>query len=139
MSLSRPLAKFASACTDGDACLQRILAQLRQEDNEVQHIDALGQLCELLSVSTEESLSMLPVESLAPILVSNQIRTGPSHTALSPQSGQSVLHCKQNLTMCRPVRYGARTANHVSGQALLHLPLHHYSEPTHRSMCRWTC
>ena len=49
--------------------LQRILAQLRQEDNEVQHIDALGQLCELLSVSTEESLSMLPVEALAPMLV----------------------------------------------------------------------
>ena len=37
----------------------------------MQHIDALGQLCELLSVSTEESLSMLPVESLAPLLVSH--------------------------------------------------------------------
>ena len=37
----------------------------------MQHIDALSQLCELLSVSTEDSISMLPVETLAPTLVSS--------------------------------------------------------------------
>ena len=51
------------------ALVQRIVAQLRQEDDDVVHIDALSQLCELLSVSTEDSLSMLPVETLAPTLV----------------------------------------------------------------------
>ena len=50
--------------------VQGILMQLRQEDNEVQQLDGLGQLCELLSVSTEESLSVFPVEQLAPVLVS---------------------------------------------------------------------
>ena len=69
--------------------LQRILAQLRQEDNEVQHIDALGQLCELLSVSTEDSLSMLPVEALAPMLVRY-----PSWRAVTvrPQPTSYTLH-----------------------------------------------
>lgn len=53
-----------SACV-----LQSILVQLRQDD-EMQQLDGLGQLCELLSVSTEESLSVVPVESLVPVLVS---------------------------------------------------------------------
>ena len=35
----------------------------------MQQLDGLGQLCELLSVSTEESLSVFPVEQLAPVLV----------------------------------------------------------------------
>ena len=50
---------------------QSILVQLRQDD-EMQQLDGLGQLCELLSVSTEESLSVVPVESLVPVLVSHQ-------------------------------------------------------------------
>ncbi|KAK9798991.1 hypothetical protein WJX73_009807 [Symbiochloris irregularis] len=50
------------------ARLKSILVQLRQDD-EIQQLDGLGQLCELLSVSTEESLSVVPVESLVPVLV----------------------------------------------------------------------
>lgn len=49
--------------------MQGILVQLRQEDNEVQQLDGLSQLCELLCVATEESLSIFPVEQLAPVLV----------------------------------------------------------------------
>ncbi|KAK9803385.1 hypothetical protein WJX72_003423 [[Myrmecia] bisecta] len=49
--------------------LKGILVQLRQEDDEPVQLDALNQLCELLSISTEESLSMFPVEQLVPILV----------------------------------------------------------------------
>ena len=50
--------------------LQAIISQLRQDDDPVVQQEALTQLCELLSVSSEEALSMLPVESLVPILVS---------------------------------------------------------------------
>ena len=49
--------------------LQAIISQLRQDDDPIVQQEALTQLCELLSVSSEEALSMLPVESLVPILV----------------------------------------------------------------------
>ncbi len=53
-----------------DQTLQAIISQLRQDDDSIVQQEALTQLCELLSVSSEEGLSMLPVESLVPLLVS---------------------------------------------------------------------
>lgn len=49
---------------------QGILVQLRQDEDEVAQLDALNQLNELLSISSEESLSIFPVEQLVPVLVS---------------------------------------------------------------------
>ena len=54
--------------------MQGIIAQLRQDDDPTVQQEALRQLCELLSVSSEEALSMLPVESLVPILVRGSSR-----------------------------------------------------------------
>lgn len=43
--------------------------QLKQEDDEMSQLDALGQLNELLSISNEESLSLFPLDQLIPTLV----------------------------------------------------------------------
>ena len=53
------------------ACLQGLIVQLKQEDDEMSQLDALTQLNELLSISNEESLSMFPLDHLIPTLVSN--------------------------------------------------------------------
>lgn len=55
-------------------CFQAISASLRQElDSEVdemQHLASLGELCEIISVASEESLGNFPVDQLVPTLVS---------------------------------------------------------------------
>ena len=50
-------------------CLQGLLVQLKQDNDEMSQLDALGQLNELLSISNEESLSMFPLDQLIPTLV----------------------------------------------------------------------
>ena len=50
-------------------CMQGLLVQLKQDDDEMSQLDALGQLNELLSISNEESLSMFPLDQLIPTLV----------------------------------------------------------------------
>lgn len=69
--LFRPPAVHQAFCITDEVpfAVQAIIAQLRQDDDPVVQQEALTQLCELLSVSSEEALSMLPVESLVPILV----------------------------------------------------------------------
>lgn len=49
--------------------LKRILSGLRAEAEIGRQIDALTQLCEILSISTEDSLSSFSVESFVPVLV----------------------------------------------------------------------
>lgn len=59
-------------CLSGDTLCwycQNILAALRHDDDEIQQLEALTQLCELLAVSTEEGLSVCPVDQLVPVLV----------------------------------------------------------------------
>lgn len=48
---------------------QSILAALRQDQDEVAQLEGLGQLCELLSISSEDSLTVFPVETVVPLLV----------------------------------------------------------------------
>lgn len=50
------------------ARMKGILAGLRSEDESLQ-FPALTELCELLSISTEESLTMFPIEQTVPLLV----------------------------------------------------------------------
>ena len=45
------------------------MATLKREDDEDDHMGALSQLCEMLSISSEEQLSMMPIEQLVPLLV----------------------------------------------------------------------
>ena len=42
---------------------------LREADDEGAQLTALHELCETLAISTEESLSVFPVDQLIPILV----------------------------------------------------------------------
>jgi hypothetical protein len=42
---------------------------LREADDETSQLTALHELCETLAISTEESLSVFPVDQLIPILV----------------------------------------------------------------------
>jgi len=48
---------------------QSILVALREADDETAQLSALHDLCEMLAISTEESLSVFPVDQLIPILV----------------------------------------------------------------------
>eukprot|EP01018_Ginkgo_biloba_P019050 Gb_20278 [translate_table: standard] len=49
--------------------LKRILSGLRADGEEGRQVEALTQLCELLSIGTEESLSSFSVDSFVPVLV----------------------------------------------------------------------
>eukprot|EP00959_Pyramimonas_sp_CCMP1952_P138200 2892703-Pyramimonas_sp.AAC.2 len=49
--------------------LKTILAGLRAEGDESRQLEALSNLCELLSIATEESLSTFSVDSFVPLLV----------------------------------------------------------------------
>ncbi len=64
---------FAGFCSDAVLflLLQSIITGLRQLDDEGQQLASLTELCELLSISTEDALAAFPVESVVPLLVSN--------------------------------------------------------------------
>ncbi|CAA3011063.1 E3 ubiquitin- ligase UPL3 [Olea europaea subsp. europaea] len=49
--------------------LKKILTGLRADGEEGKQVEALTQLCEMLSIGTEDSLSSFPVDSFAPVLV----------------------------------------------------------------------
>ncbi|XP_041015324.1 E3 ubiquitin-protein ligase UPL3-like [Juglans microcarpa x Juglans regia] len=49
--------------------LKKILSGLRAEGEEGRQVEALTQLCEMLSIGTEESLSTFSVDSFVPVLV----------------------------------------------------------------------
>lgn len=47
-----------------------ILSSLRQADDESAQLGALTELCEMLSISSEDTLASFPIESAVPMLVS---------------------------------------------------------------------
>ena len=49
--------------------MKKILAGLRSEGEEGKQVEALTQLCEMLSIGTEDSLSTFSVDSFVPVLV----------------------------------------------------------------------
>ncbi|KAL1541164.1 E3 ubiquitin-protein ligase upl3 [Salvia divinorum] len=49
--------------------LKKILSGLRADGEEGRQVEALTQLCDMLSIATEESLSTFSVESFVPVLV----------------------------------------------------------------------
>lgn len=49
--------------------LKKILAGLRADGEEGKQVEALTQLCEMLSIGTEDSLSAFSVDSFVPVLV----------------------------------------------------------------------
>uniref|UniRef100_A0A0D6QT53 HECT-type E3 ubiquitin transferase n=1 Tax=Araucaria cunninghamii TaxID=56994 RepID=A0A0D6QT53_ARACU len=61
---------MAMPSSHGSSRLKRILSGLRAEGEEGRQVEALTQLCELLSIGTEESLGSFSVDSFVPVLVS---------------------------------------------------------------------
>ncbi len=51
------------------ASAQSIMLALREGDDETAQLAALNELCELLAVSSEDALSMFPIDTLVPVLV----------------------------------------------------------------------
>lgn len=49
--------------------MKKILSGLRSEGEEGKQVEALTQLCEMLSIGTEDSLSTFSVDSFVPVLV----------------------------------------------------------------------
>jgi E3 ubiquitin-protein ligase TRIP12 len=49
--------------------LQNILAGMKDFDDEAAQLSSLSELCELLSISSEESLATFPIEQIVPVLV----------------------------------------------------------------------
>lgn len=49
---------------------QAIITQLKDEGDEMTQLAGLTELCEYLSISTEESLMSFPTEQVVPLLVS---------------------------------------------------------------------
>ncbi|KAK1370334.1 HECT-type E3 ubiquitin transferase [Heracleum sosnowskyi] len=62
-------AMAAASSSHQSGRLKKILVGLRAEGEEGKQVEALTQLCDLLSIGTEDSLSTFPVDSFVPVLV----------------------------------------------------------------------
>ena len=79
--------------------MQGIMASLKEEDEMVQEA-ALNELTELMSMSSEESLTVLPLEQLVPQLVSYFATASLGHTSLYLTS---LLHKNESTDRARAV------------------------------------
>lgn len=59
----------SASSTHQSGRLKKILSGLRADGEEGKQVEALTQLCEMLSIGTEESLSTFSVDSFVPVLV----------------------------------------------------------------------
>ncbi|KQJ92735.1 E3 ubiquitin-protein ligase UPL3 [Brachypodium distachyon] len=62
-------AAAAASSSTTSAQLKRILAGLQAEGDESRQLSSLMQLCEMLSIGTEDSLAAFPVDAFVPLLV----------------------------------------------------------------------
>ena len=92
---------------------------LREGDDENAQLAALSELCELLAVSSEDALAMVPVDSLVPVLV--RPRSSGAGTCLTarapppdtpkppsvPRERRTVLEGPRRSCMCLERAFGA--------------------------------
>lgn len=64
-----PSSAAAASSSSTSAQLKRILSGLQSDGDESRQLQSLMQLCEMLSIGTEESLAAFPVDAFVPILV----------------------------------------------------------------------
>lgn len=62
-------AMAAASSSHQSGRLKKILVGLRADGEEGKQVEALTQLCDMLSIGTEDSLSTFPVDSFVPVLV----------------------------------------------------------------------
>lgn len=74
------------------ACAQAIIAQLKDEGDEMAQLAGLTELCEYLSISTEESLMAFPTEQVVPLLVGDGEKGG--------EEGRGVVGSRSKSCSC---------------------------------------
>jgi len=101
-----------SSATSGH--LKRILASLQAHGDESRQLQSLMQLCEMLSIGTEDSLAAFPVDAFVPILVGMLGREDePATAGASPDVMLLAARALANLVDVLPsscsavVHYGA--------------------------------
>ncbi|KAJ3679918.1 hypothetical protein LUZ60_016196 [Juncus effusus] len=67
---SSALSAAAASSSQQGSRLKKILSGLRSDGEEGKQVEALTQLCEMLSIGTEDSLGSFSVDSFVPVLVS---------------------------------------------------------------------
>ncbi|KAJ4846178.1 E3 ubiquitin-protein ligase upl3 [Turnera subulata] len=87
--------------------LKKILSGLRADGEEGKQVEALTQLCEMLSIGTEESLSTFSVDSFVPVLVS--LLNHESNPDIMLLAARAITHlCDVLPSSCAAVvHYGA--------------------------------
>ncbi|KAL6848432.1 hypothetical protein ACP4OV_021726 [Aristida adscensionis] len=102
----------SAAAASTSAQLKRILAGLQPDGDEPRQLDSLTELCEMLSIGTEDSLAAFPVDAFVPILVGLLGRHDEEPTA-SPDVMLLAARALANLVDVLPsscsavVHYGA--------------------------------
>jgi hypothetical protein len=82
------------------------MAGLKQADDDAAQLAALSDLCELLSISTEESLATFPVDQMVPLLVRDVQR---SWVLSWVSMGPSLAVCCALATDSGPARHAELT------------------------------
>ncbi|XP_074331245.1 E3 ubiquitin-protein ligase UPL3-like [Apium graveolens] len=97
----------AASSSHQSSRLKKILSGLQADGEEGRQIEALTQLCEMLSIGTEDSLSSFPVESFVPVLVNFLSYTDNADIMLL--AARALTHlCDVLPTSCATVvHYGA--------------------------------
>lgn len=73
-------------------CLaQAIITGLRAFEDESQQLSSLTELCEYLSIASEDALASFPVETVVPLLVRGQVLGGNGHEISIMQATCSVM------------------------------------------------
>ncbi|KAJ6365324.1 hypothetical protein OIU76_030159 [Salix suchowensis] len=87
--------------------LKKILSGLRADGEEGKQVEALTQLCEMLSIGTEESLSTFSVDSFVPVLV--VLLNNESNPDIMLLAARAITHlCDVLPSSCAAVvHYGA--------------------------------
>lgn len=100
-------AMAAASSSHQSSRLKKILSGLQADGEEGRQIEALTQLCEMLSIGTEDSLSSFPVDSFVPVLVNFLSYTDNADIMLL--AARALTHlCDVLPTSCATVvHYGA--------------------------------
>lgn len=102
-------AMAAASSSHQSGRLKKILSGIRADGEEGKQIEALTQLCEMLSIGTEDSLSTFSVDSFVPVLVS--LLNHESNPDIMLLAARALTHlCDVLPSSCATVvHYGAVT------------------------------
>lgn len=102
-----PSSAIGASSSHQSGRLKKILSGLRADGEEGRQVEALTQLCEMLSIGTEESLSTFSVDSFVPVLVG--LLTHESNPDIMLLAARALTHlCDVLPSSCAAVvHYGA--------------------------------